>query len=127
LVFVYNWYDQIIFTNFFEDFSIAEITVDSVKIRVENKGGYLARVLIHYHDSAGQEQTYSSGNFPALQTSLITLDDSAESIEIEVQMYAFIMTPRTVFKTNNPCPHTRCFVIGGTIFKADWNEVCCQL
>ena len=94
---------------------------------MENKGGYLARVVVRYHNSAGEEQSYSSGSFPALQTSLITIDDSAKSIEIEVQMYAFIMTTRTIFKTNNPCPHTRCFVIWGTVFKADWGEVCCQL
>jgi hypothetical protein len=106
---------------------IIEISVDCAKIRVENKGGYMARVLVHAQNSQGQDQTYNSGTFPALRSSVINIDDDAKSIEIEVQMYAFISTIRTIFKTSNACPYTRCFVIWGTVFKADWSEVCCQL
>jgi hypothetical protein len=105
---------------------ILEVSVDSAQIRVENKAGYAARVLIHYQNSKGQEQLYNSGSFPILQTSVFDIEDNTKSIEIEVQMYSFISLMRTIFKTSDACPHTRCFVITGTIFKAEWNENCCQ-
>lgn len=104
---------------------IVEISVDSVQVRVENKGGYIARVLIRYQNSKGQDQSHNSGSFPALQTSVINLEDNIKSIEIEVQMYSFINSVRTIFKTSNTCPHTRCFVIWGTVFNAGWSENCC--
>ncbi len=97
-----------------------------MQIRVENKGAYVARVLIRYQNSKGEEQLHNSGDFLSLQSSLINIDDNAKSIEIEVQMFIFINLARTIFKTDNPCPHTRCFVVWGTVFKAGWNENCCQ-
>ena len=106
--------------------SVIEFSVNAVQIRVENKGAYVARVLLRYQNSEGQEQSHKSGSFPALQTALINLDENTRSIEIEVQMYSFINTVRTIFKTDNPCPHTRCFVIWGTVFKAGWSENCCK-
>jgi len=105
---------------------IVEISVDSVQIHVENKGAYVARVLIRYQDSKGQDQLYNSGSFLSLQSALINIEDNVKSIEIEVQMYSFINSLRTIFKTSDPCPHTRCFVIRGTVFKSEWNENCCQ-
>jgi hypothetical protein len=97
-----------------------------VQIRVENKGAFVARVLIRYQNSKGEEQLHNSGAFPSLQSSLIDIDDNTKSIGIEVQMYTFIDSVRTIFKTDDPCPHTRCFVVSGTVFKAEWNENCCQ-
>ncbi|CAF0814684.1 unnamed protein product [Adineta steineri] len=104
---------------------INEIFVDSIQIRVENRGGYIARILIRYHNSKNEEQLHTSGGLSSFQSSTINIENNVKSIEIEVQLYAFINSLRTIFKTTNPCPHTRCFVICGTIFKADWNEIFC--
>jgi len=123
---IVKWYLLIFFlTNVFFLW-IIEISVDSVQIRVENKGGYVARVLVRYQNSKGEEQSHNTGTFPVLQTASINLDDSTKSIEIEVQMYSLFSSFRTIFKLSSPCPHTRCFVIWGTIFNAGWGENCCQ-
>ena len=97
-----------------------------MQIRVENKGAFLTRVLLRYDDSKGQDRLINSGTFPSLKSTVLNLEENTKSIDIEVQMYTFINTVRTIFKSSNACPHTRCFVVWGTVFKAEWNENCCE-
>jgi hypothetical protein len=108
-----------------KDFFFSDKPVDSGFARVENKGAYLARVLVRFQNPQGEEQLRNSGTYPVFQSRLIEIDDNAKEIEIEVQVDLFINKFQTIFKTNNACPQTRCFVVWGTIFSTGWSEVCC--
>ncbi|UJR23798.1 hypothetical protein I4U23_026775 [Adineta vaga] len=105
-------------------FSFNEI--NSIQIRLENRGAYIARVLVRYQNSKNQGQLSNSGGLSSFQSATINIDNSVKSIEIDIQMYVFFNSLRTIVKTTNPCPHTRCFVTWGTVFKAEWNELCCE-
>ncbi|CAF1577205.1 unnamed protein product [Adineta ricciae] len=102
------------------------IVINSIEIRVENRGAYVARVVARYQTSKNEEKVSNSGSLTSFQSKTVVIENNAKSIEIDIQMYVFFNTLRTILKTSNPCPQTRCFVVWGTIVKAEWNELCCQ-
>ncbi|CAF0740913.1 unnamed protein product [Didymodactylos carnosus] len=93
-------------------------------IRVENRGGYVMRLLVTY-ESEGQSKVQNTGTYPVFQSRTITIPEGSRSVEIEAQADVFVNSFRTIFKTSNQCPQTRCFVVWGTTFNSAWSEQCC--
>ncbi|CAF1177820.1 unnamed protein product [Adineta ricciae] len=62
------------------------IVINSIEIRVENRGAYVARILVRYQTSKNEEKMSNSGSLTSFQSKNVVIENNAKSIEIDIQI-----------------------------------------
>lgn len=116
---IIGWINELI------PFSPKNVKPIAAYVKVNNKGGFIARFFVTWKTN-GEEEKQSSGNFPVLSNKEIEIPAYGTNISIDIEIMTFpkpIETWSTVKSIQLEKPEVREYELSGTTFKPTVSEI----